>query len=226
MDRNKKIWYLERLNLFKMLPKSELDFIEKMTLMHKFKKGDSIYFADEYATRIFILKEGKIKLTILSESGKEMIIGIIGSGGIFGYSPLLGDSYRNENARSIEDSIVCSIVHQHFIDYVRQNPDLNLEITKLIGFRMKKIQSQLESLVFASAENRIRNLLKELANEFGKKLALTNEILIKMNLTHEDYAKLTATSRQMVTTVLSNLEKEGIISYSRRKIFIHDLNKL
>ena len=107
-----------------------------------------------------------------------------------------------------------------------KNPAFNFSVTKLIGLRYLKVQSRLESLVFKTAPERIRGFIKEMADEHGKTLANGSEIEVKLKLKHEDIAKLTATTRQSVTTELNNLEKEGVILFDRTRILIKDIKKL
>ena len=92
---------------------------------------------------------------------------------------------------------------------------------------MEKVQRSLVRLMFRKAEERVRDFLRDLAVEHGYMVANNpNEMAILMPFTHEEIGKLTATSRQTVTSVLNNLEKAGIITYNRRRIHIRCLNLL
>ena len=104
-----------------------------------------------------------------------------------------------------------------------ENHKFNLQITKIIGFRMRKVESRIESLYFKSAPKRISNFIQELAKDYGVKTKDGMEV--ELGLTHNDIANLTATSRQTVTSVLSQLEKDGIISYDRKKIIVYSKSK-
>jgi CRP/FNR family transcriptional regulator len=132
---------------------------------------------------------------------------------------------RNEMAQVVEEAVICGVHTAQMEDMLKQNPVFNLQITKLIGLRLKKVQSRLDAMFFQNAEQRVKSFIKELADEHGKKL-LNNEVEVKLNLTHEDIAKLTATTRQKVTTVLSDLEKQGIISYDRKRILVHRISAI
>ena len=106
-------------------------------------------------------------------------------------------------------------------------PSLNREILKHLGSRVKKLQSWLEPLICKSAEQRVRSLIKDIAKEHRREIAGdSRQIEVKLNLTHADIAKLTATSRQTVSTLLNDLEKQEIIKYDRRRIYIKDLSLL
>ncbi len=96
-----------------------------------------------------------------------------------------------------------------------------------MGQRLKKVQSRLSDLVFKSAEQRVRGLLRELAAEHGTRVANDPEqVVIKLRLTHQDLARLAATSRQTVTTLLNTLEREGVLLHNRRHLFIKRLADL
>jgi len=109
-------------------------------------------------------------------------------------------------------------------DLMLENKSLSLKIFKLIGFRFRKLERRLESLVFKDARTRIVEFIKEMAQERGQKVGF--ETMVKNQLTHQDIANLTGTSRQTVTTILNDLRDRNLINFDRRKILIRDMDKL
>jgi CRP-like cAMP-binding protein len=97
-------------------------------------------------------------------------------------------------------------------------------VTKLIGFRLQKTERRLESLIFKDARTRIIDFIVDMGREKGK--AIGKEILVKHNLTHQDIANLTATSRQTVTTVLNELKEENLIHLERNQFLIRNIDAL
>lgn len=224
MESKSKLWYFENFNLFHSLGKEEMEKLSRMAAMKSCTKHQIIYFPQESANAIYFLKTGKVKISKYSFDGREMIIAMLGPGEIFGELALAGQNERNEIAEAIDDSIVCSIDIRELENMLQSNPQLNLQITKLIGLRLRKFESRLESLVFKNAEERIHGFIKEMAKEHGRKIG--NEVEVNLRLTHEDIAKLTATSRQTVTAVFSELEKKNIILYDRKRILVKNLQAL
>jgi CRP/FNR family transcriptional regulator, cyclic AMP receptor protein len=102
------------------------------------------------------------------------------------------------------------------------NKNFSLHIFKLIGLRMRKMERRIESLVAKDARTRIVEYLKDSAEESGRKVG--TETLIKNNLTHQDIASLTGTSRQTVTTVLNELKENNLIYFDRKRILIRNLD--
>ena len=222
-----KLWHLENFSMLDILTKSEMQALDRMSVMRNMPRNQMIYFSEDTSDTVFLLKKGKVKISRISESGKEMILAILGPGDIFGELSITGQLKREEIAETTEDAVICSVSIADFQRMMEMNPKFNLQVTKFIGFRLKKIQSRLESLVFKTAEQRVRFLLKELAEEHGRQIINNpEERVVKMRLTHEDIAKLSATSRQTVTSVLNDLEKHGLISYDRRRIFVKKYSQL
>ncbi len=148
-----------------------------------------------------------------------MILAILGPGEVFGELSLTGQEKREEVAEVTEDAIICKVKIDDFEKMMTKNPKFNLQFTKLIGFRLRKIQNRLQNMVFKTSEQRVKTFILEMADEMGRSiLGEENQKVVELRLTHEDIAKLTATSRQMVSTVFSELEKANIIKYDRRRI--------
>ena len=95
---------------------------------------------------------------------------------------------------------------------------------RIVGWRLRKMERKIESLVFKDARTRIVEFLKDTAMERGQKVGF--EMMIKNHLTHKDIASLTGTSRQTVTTVMNELREKNLINFDRRRILIRDIEKL
>ncbi len=220
-----KLWYFENFNLMQTIPKDELMKLSQSTKMTNAPKKQIIYFPDESSNSVYLIKQGKVKISRMSEDGREVIIAILGPGEIFGESAITDKgAQREEFAEATEDTVLCNMFSDVIQDIMEKDPSFGFKITKIIGFRFKRIQSRFESLIFKPSDERVKSFIKELAKESGKKNT-NGEMELKLNLTHEDLGKLTATSRQTVTTVFNDLEKKNLINYDRSKIIIKDLSK-
>ena len=226
MDLEKKLWYFNDFNILSVLSDEEKVQISKMVVDTENTKNEIVHFSDDSADRIYFLKKGKVKVSKYSESDKEMILSILGPGEIFGETGVLGENSYGTVAEVMEDAIICSLSIHQLESMLKNNPAFNFSVTKFIGLRYLKVQSRLESLVFKTAPERIRGFIKEMADEHGKTLANGTEIVVKLKLKHEDIAKLTATTRQSVTTELNSLEKKGIILFDRKRILVKDYSAL
>jgi CRP/FNR family cyclic AMP-dependent transcriptional regulator len=219
-----KLWYLKQMNLFSAMPPEMAEQMSKMVTDTAVEKGSFIYLNDQPSASIYFLKEGRVKVSSTTEDGREIIKAIIYPGEMFGEMAMTGKSTHDDFAVALDDAIICSVPASAVSNMVMMMPALGLAINASIGKKMLKLERRLESLVFKDARTRIIELILSMTKEHGEKRG--NQILIKHNLTHQDLANLTATSRQTVTTLLNDLKDQGIISMERKKIFVLDVQAL
>ena len=216
MAEKTKLWYLQNFNLLKMLDKDSLVEMDRRSKMHESKKKEVLYFPDEQSDTIYFLKEGKVKISRISEDGRTTTLQLIGHGEIFGESAILGQERHENFAEVVEDAVICTLSKDLLSEMMERNPGLNRSVTKFIGFRIRKIEARMEDLVFKNARERVITFLKRYISTFGKKLV--DGIMVRPFLTHQEIADLTATTRQTVNAILNDLVREGKIQYTRRFI--------
>lgn len=226
MTTENNISLFEEFALAKKLSDKELDALLDVASLKSYVKKEVVFFPEDDADKIYIIKSGKIKISKYSEIGKELILAIYNHGDVFGEHSIVSANKRDELAECLEDSEIYSIKTQDFLAITKKNSAFTLSIAELIAVRLKKIQKRLEALYFKNTEERIKSFIRDMADEHGRKLITGDEIEIKLNLKHEDIAKLTATTRQSVTTILSQLEKDGVILYDRHRILIKKIQGL
>jgi len=225
MSTETKLWHLENFNLLKALSIMEKMKMAKKIKDSKMKKNEYIYFPEDPSSSIFFLKKGRVKIGTYSDNGKEIIKAILGPGEIFGELSLVGEGKRKDFAITLDNDVVlCAMSMKDMEEMMEKNSVLGMKVTKLIGFRLQKIERRLESLIFKDARSRIIDFIVDLGHEQGK--VIGKEILVKHNLTHLDMANLTATSRQTVTTVLNELKEQNLIHLERNKFLIRNIDNL
>jgi len=220
-----KLWYLKNFNFIEACDEEMRDFIHQQTSMKCYSKNQPIYFPGDSSDTIFLLKEGQVKISRLTEDGRQVILDVIGQGEIFGELSLLDDNHpRDEIAESIGEVIVCSIPRRHFEKVLEKNPNAHLEITKRIGIKLRKFEEKLSEMLFKDVRKRIAGFLVRHAEDYGT--IKQGVITIKTNLSHEDIGSLTGAARQTVSTVMNEFKSAGMIDFTRKTIIIHDMDKL
>lgn len=216
---NSKLWWLEGFDLFQKMKPDEIQSVEQAMHKRHLRKNAILRFPQMLNRYVYLLKEGVIKIALMNEDGKEFIKYLIKPGNLFGEIPLLGDvESSDEYALALEDSIVCFIDAEKMKQWMLENADLRTEVFKQIGTRMKKVENRLISMFFKDASTRVREFIVEFIKEFGKQTSDGYEV--KNFLTHEDIGKLTATSRQTVSTILNEMREQGLIEYNSKFIRI------
>ncbi len=225
MQSKSKFWFLKHINILDGMEESLVQSIDKMSSMSTVKKHQPIYFGDEPSRSIFFLKDGHVKISRISSDGREVIIDVIGPGEIFGELSLVGQGEgRDEIAEALDDALICAMNVQDFQNIMKDSPELNLEVTKKIGLRLRKVQKRVSDMIFKDVRQRTAGFLVEYAEEFGK---MKNGIVtIGSPLTHQEIALLTGSARQTTTAILDEFRKSGLIEFSRDSFTIKNYDKL
>lgn len=213
-NANLKLWYLKNLKLFKGAKTEEMKVLDDITIMKNYKKREYIYFSKEDIDRVYIIKSGNVEIGYLDESGKEFSIDILGMGEIFG--TVLGQGHTGGYARAIHKALVCHMSRLDFEEFLQKFPEMSLRVLKFLGLKINVLENKLQNLVFKDIKTRICDLLLSLFEKSGDE----ERMIIKVPLTHRDIANLVGCTRETASLNLSELKKEGIISYENRQIKI------
>jgi CRP/FNR family transcriptional regulator len=202
---------------------------EELNIAHHFieaKKGDYIYFDSHHLNKIYFVKDGYIKIGYINENGEEIIKEIIKEGEIFGQFSLEKNNLNGEFARAYKGNVsLCAFTIEDFEKLLKKRPDLAIRYSKQVGEKLRRAEFRLVTILNKDVRSRLLAFFYNLAimdGYDGKSMSHS----IENFLTHDDIAKLIGSARQTVTTFISQLEGEGLIKISRKKIFIPDVMKL
>lgn len=225
MAEHTKFWYLKNFNIFEGMDDPTMKRVDEMTSMVKAKSHQPIYFPDAPSSSIFFLKEGHVKISRINAEGKELILDVMGPGEIFGELSLVDEEEKpSEIAQALDDALICAMKNSDFEALLKSNPDLNFQITKRIGLRLRRIEERVSELIFKDVRKRIASFLVRYAEEFGK--IKKGVVTVKTHLSHQEIALLTGSARQTVTTTLNEFRALDLIDFSRKGITIKEFEKL
>ncbi|MBX9657502.1 MAG: Crp/Fnr family transcriptional regulator [Nitrospiraceae bacterium] len=213
-----KLWYLKHIRLFDGISPSEMQEMEKITRMEEVKKRQPLYLPGDPSSSVYFLKRGRVKIANTAPSGKEVTFDILEAGDIFGELDVLEDAPRSTSAETLDDALICVIPRKDFDQYLAMHPSVMYKLTKLIGLRLKKIQSRVEDLVFREVPARLAHLLSELGKTEG--VAEKQGIRLNVKLTHQEMANLIGCSRETVSTIMGQFRDDGLIQMDGRTITI------
>jgi CRP/FNR family transcriptional regulator, cyclic AMP receptor protein len=219
-----KLWYLERFNLFSGIQQHDKEELARMSLMEKKPKGSYIYLPSDPANSLYLLKEGHVRVSRITEDGKEITLTLLSPGEIFGEVALADDSPRDHVAQAVDDVLLCQFHKREFENFLRSKPDLAFRIIKLIGLRFRKMETRVVDLICKDVTTRVCELLLNLTDQHRTPAEGTFHQMIK--LSHQDIASLVGVSRQTTTETLDRLKSQGIIDLGHRSIILKDQNKL
>lgn len=219
-----KLWYLKHINLFQALSMSELQEIDRITRMQEVKKRQPIYLPGDPANTVYLLKKGRVKIASADSSGREVTFEVLEPGEIFGELEVLEELPRETFAEALDDALICAMRREDFERHICKHPALTIKLAKLIGLRLRKIQSRIEDLVFRDVPGRLAHLLLELSKTHG----LTDEsgTRLHVKLTHQELANLIGCSRETVSATLARFREQGLIRIDGRAITLVDRDRL
>lgn len=215
-----RLWYIKHTNIFSWLAEDEQKNIAERSEMVSCRRNSSIFFADETSDNIYLIKQGRIKLTRASKSGREVILDILGPGEIFGELSLTGEENRSHTAEALDDAVVCIITRPDFEDILRRHPEMALKVIKLIGLRRRELEMRMEDLLFQPLANRLALTLLWQAQRHG--ISESNGS-VRIPLSQRDLAHLIGSSRESVAEQLTEWKKQGLVKTRYRTIRIINL---
>ncbi|TWT99486.1 Global nitrogen regulator [Botrimarina colliarenosi] len=221
-----ELWYLKQCDLFRRLGPDEVARLEPLCRSRTFRRGEPVYLPADQADAAMVLAEGRVKIGSLTSDGKQTLLAFIEPGELFGEMEALDGGPREEFAEAAEKSTVVLLPAEALRRLIASDPQLAMGVTKLIGFRRRRIERRLKSLLFRSNRQRLVSLLLELAGQYGQPSADPPGVRLGIKLSHQDMASVIGSTRETVTVVLGELQNEGLVCVGRRKIVLTSLAAL
>jgi CRP/FNR family transcriptional regulator, cyclic AMP receptor protein len=198
-------------------PKMFLAKVGTGKTMLEFRKNQNIFAQGDVADTIFYIQEGRVKLTVLSEQGKEAVVAILEPGQFFGEGCLNGHPLRIATTKAMEACVVTSITKQAMIAVLQEEPRFSELFMAYLLTRNSRIEEDLIDQLFNSSEKRLARLLLLLAH-FGKE---GSPQPINPSINQETLAEMIGTTRSRVSFFMNKFRKLGFISYNG-KIEVHN----
>jgi CRP/FNR family transcriptional regulator, cyclic AMP receptor protein len=191
-------------------PKSFLAKVGVGKTIVEFHKNQKVFSQGDVADTVFYIQSGQIKLTVLSEQGKEAVVAILEPGQFFGEGCMNGHSIRIATTTAMEDCVVTVITKAAMITALHDEPTFSELFMAYLLTRNSRIEEDLIDQLFNSTEKRLARLLLLLAN-FGKE---GSPQPISPNISQETLAEMIGTTRSRVSHFLNKFRKLGLISYN------------
>lgn len=215
--------FLENLPLFGELEESEQIEVWSRVITRSYSKSNIILFEEDPGDSLFIIKEGKVKITRLSEEGKEVILSILGEGEFFGEMSLLDGESRSANVIALSDCEVFILKRDDFLNILKNTPQIAITLLEELAHRIRKSDQQIEYLSLADAENRVAMTLLRIAEETGT--FKMGRVTIEELPMQQDMANMSGTSRETISRMLSDFTDKGYIERKGKKLILLDYEK-
>lgn len=208
--------FLKNFPFFEHLNEQELEDIAAVITTKVYNKGVNLFWENEEGNELFIIQSGAVKI-FRHQEGREIILALFREGDFFGEMVLFGDDkVRSASANTLEKTTVYILKKEHFLQLLNKNPNIFIKILNTALERLRQANEQIANLSMTSAYARIARLLVRLTQ------SPEADRVIGLKLTHHQMADMTATARETVTKVLSDMQGKGYIRIVNRQIHITD----
>lgn len=214
----------QQVQLFSDLEASEMNQIAKAARSLRKKRGEFIYLPGDRADAVYVLKKGRLKLSVLAESGKESTIDLIQEGEMFGEFALIEESLRSNMVQALDDVLVWVFDRRDFSLLLESQPRLALNFIRMVVVRRRRMEKKLSDITSKDVSARICELLCELSATAPDAKYAARESLIP--LMQRDVASLIGASRQTTTSILNDLQRRNFIELGRGWIRVKRLKEL
>jgi CRP/FNR family cyclic AMP-dependent transcriptional regulator len=176
----------------------------------EFEKNQNVFEQGDAADSICYIQKGRIKLTVLSDQGKEAVVALLMPGQFFGEGCMIGHKLRISTAAAMEPCVVTTIAKSTMLKALHDEPTFSELFTMYLLNRNSRIEEDLIDQLFNSSERRLARMLLLLAN-FGQE---RGPQLISPNISQETLAEMIGTTRSRVSFFMNKFRKLGLISYN------------
>jgi CRP-like cAMP-binding protein len=190
----------------------------------KIAKGSILFKEGDDGEHLYVIIEGKLKLGTSSGDGRENLLSILGPGEMFGELSLFDPGPRTSTATAVTDSKLLSLGHEKVIPWLKQNPEVSLQLLTRLSQRLRRTNEAVGDLVFSDVPGRVAKALIDLGDRFGKTTA--EGLLVNHDLTQEELAQLVGASRETVNKALADFAGRGWLKLDGRSVLITDVERL
>ena len=190
----------------------------------KIAKGSILFKEGDEGEHLYVIIDGKLKLGTSSGDGRENLLSILGLGEMFGELSLFDPGPRTSTATAVTDAKLLSLSHEKVIPWLKQNPEVSLQLLTRLSQRLRRTNEAVGDLVFSDVPGRVAKALIDLGDRFGK--TTPEGLLVNHDLTQEELAQLVGASRETVNKALADFAGRGWLKLDGRSVLITDLERL
>ncbi len=211
---------LKYIPLFSELTDDELKAITNLAVRQVYKKDNMVLIEEEIGSTMFIILDGRVKISRISDDGREVILSILSEGDFFGEMSILDGQNRSANVVTLEDSKIMVIRREDFLQMLRDYPQIAINLLKELAQRLRRSDSQIKSLSLQNATGKVASTLLRIADDSGK--IHLGQVEIPRLPPQQDLANMAGTSRETISRVLKTLTKRGYLRKEGSRLIILD----
>ncbi len=215
--------FLANVPIFSDLDKETLEKVLKSGMLQSYKKNSVVLSEEETGSALFVIVEGKLKVSRSSGDEKEVILAMLNESDFFGEMSLLDGDARSATVTAIEDSKLFVIQRTEFLDLLMKYPEVSIALLTELTKRFRASSAKIKALSLKDAEGKVATVLLQLADDIGK---IRQGIVEIDHLPYQqELANMAGTSRETISRTLHSFAKKGLIELDGSRLRIIDYEK-
>jgi len=211
---------LEKITLFRRLEPELKKSLLEVSQTRRFEREGVILTQEESGESLYFIAEGRVRVVLYGEDGKEITLSTLREGEFFGEMALIDGEPRSASVVAIEDTTLLVISRQNFLGLIKKYPRVALVFLSEMSRRLRKADEMIGSLALLDVSGRVARFLLDLGKEEGQEEH--GNIVVPHRPTHQEIASRIGTTRETVTRVLSELQSRGYIILKGKKVIIRE----
>jgi CRP/FNR family cyclic AMP-dependent transcriptional regulator len=216
--------YLKQVPLFAGLADEDIRGLMALAKRRTFRSGEVIFHREDPGQVLYVIKEGKVKISLISPDGQEISLVVFGKGECFGEIAILDGLPRSADAVALEKVECYTLQRSDFHNAIMKNPKIAIQIIEVLTRRLRSTDQMVEDLIFLDVYGRVAKKLLELADTHGTKV--DDGTRIDVRLTQQEIASMVGASRESVNKVMGYFTDKNFISADKHKITLHRISEL
>ena len=215
---------LRRAPLFDGLGEESARALRRQMSDVKLSRGEHLFLEGQDGDRLYVVLDGKLKLTRAATDGRENLLSVLGPGEMFGELSLFDPRPRTSTASAVTDATVAALAHDALRPWLLERPEVSMHMLQALARRLRRANDVLADLVFTDVPGRVAKNLLDLADRFGQQES--DGLHVHHDLTQEELAQLVGASRETVNKALADFAARGWLQISARSVLILDADRL
>lgn len=214
---------LRTIPLFSELSDEEIKAISDVAVKQFYKKDNMVLIEEEVGSTMFVILDGRVKISRISDEGREVILSILCDGDFFGEMSILDGQTRSANAVTLEDTNLLIFRRENFLQMLYDYPQIAINLLKELAQRLRRSDSQIKSLSLQNALGKVASTLLRIADDSGT--IKQGKVEISQLPPQQDLANMAGTSRETISRVIKSLSHLGYVTKQGGKLIILDYER-
>ncbi len=215
---------LRRAPLFNALDDDSAAALQAGVTIVQLARAERLFEEGASGDQLYVILDGKIKLTRAAADGRENLLSVLGPGEMFGELSLFDPRPRTASAVAVTDSSLAALAHANLRNWLTGRPDVALHLLQALAQRLRRANDVMADLVFTDVPGRVAKALLDLADRFGTEQE--DGLHVNHDLTQEELAQLVGASRETVNKALADFAARGWLQLAAKSVLLIEPERL